>query len=180
MVSWPGDSGEINTKILERMKRVLEEDVVYPYLMPNAKERINVARRVARNTGMLEKPIVSLGGYTRCIFPWLGTRSFRTLRKFIQQNSREFGISGIEFEGCYYITFKMERDNYETLISELNNIIKVNGGIDCHGLVASSEIPIFDKYDPYIPSTLLRRAYAADRLRADEVEERISQMSENY
>ncbi len=178
MVSWPGDAGEVHTRILERMKRVLEEDTVYPYLKPNAKQRLDVARRVARNTGMLDHPVVSLGGYTRCIFPWLGTRSFRTLRKFIQKHSREFGITGIEFEGCYYITFKMERDGYDTLISELFDIVRREGGIDRRALVEGSEIPIFDKYDPYIPPTLLRNAYAEDRLRADEVEKRLYEMSQ--
>ena len=105
-IAWPGDFGEVHTKILERMKKVLQEDTVYPYLKQNAKERLETARRVARNTGMLTRPVVSLGGYTKCIFPWLGTRSFRTLRKFIAQNAKEFKISGIEFEGCYYLTFK--------------------------------------------------------------------------
>ena len=40
-VSWPGDYGEIHTRILERMKQVLLEDTVYPYLKPNAAERLN-------------------------------------------------------------------------------------------------------------------------------------------
>ncbi len=176
MVAWPGDAGEVNTRILERMKKVLEEDIVYPYLMPNARERLNVARHVARNTGMLEKPVISLGGYTKCIFPWLGTRSFRTLRKFIQKHSREFGITGIEFEGCYYITFKMEKDMDDRLMTALADIVR-SDGIDCESLVEGSEIPIFDKFDPYIPPALLRRAYAADRLRADEAEKRIYEMS---
>ena len=82
-VSWPGDYGEIHTKILERMRRVLAEDTIYPYLKPNAAHRLEVARHLARNTGMLEHSLVHLGGYSWCLFPWLGTRSFRTLRKYI-------------------------------------------------------------------------------------------------
>ena len=178
MIAWPGDAGEVHTKILERMKRVLEEDTVYPYLKPNAQKRLDVARHVAKNTGMLDRPVISLGGYTRCIFPWLGTRSFRTLRKFIQSHSREFGISGVEFEGCYYITFKMERPDSDKLITELCDIIRREGGINPERLVEGSEMPIFDKYDPYIPPKLLRHAYAADRLRGDEVEKRLAEMSQ--
>ena len=127
---------------------------------------------------MLDRPVISLGGYTRCIFPWLGTRSFRTLRKFIQSHSREFGISGVEFEGCYYITFKMERPDSDKLITELCDIIRREGGINPERLVEGSEMPIFDKYDPYIPPKLLRHAYAADRLRGDEVEKRLAEMSQ--
>ena len=178
MIAWPGDAGEVHTRILERMKRVLEEDTVYPYLKPNAQARLDTARRVARNTGMLDTPVVSLGGYTKCIFPWLGTRSFRTLRKFLQSHSHEFGITGVEFEGCYYITFKMESPHSDRLITDLCRIIDREGGINCERLVEGSEIPIFDKYDPCIPPRLLRLAYAKDRLRADEVEKRLMEMSE--
>ncbi len=171
-VSWPGDYGEIHTKILERMHRVLAEDTIYPYLKPNAAHRLEVARHLARNTGMLEHSLVHLGGYSWCLFPWLGTRSFRTLRKYIAQNSKDFKLSGLEFEGCYYMTFRMERgDDYE-FIRFLTDKAE-REGIDCESLVASGELPVFDKYDDYVPGELLRHSYAVDKLRADEPEIRL-------
>ena len=171
-ISWPGDFGEIHTKILRRMKQILMEDTVYPYLKENAMKRIEQARKTARNTGMLEHSLVHLGGYSWCLFPWLGTRSFRTLRKFIQRNAKENNINGIEFEGCYYITFKMEKITDLNFITHLLNRVE-RDGIDCHALVESGEIPVFEKYDNYVPYDLLRKAYAADKLRADEAEEQI-------
>ncbi len=178
-VSWPGDFGEIHTRILQRMRRVLEEDTVYPYLKPNAQKRIEVARHVARNTGMLEHSLVSLGGYSWCLFPWLGTRSFRTLRKFLARNAGMFKISHIEFEGCYYMTFRMERGNDYDLISHLAGLAATDG-IDCRALVESGELPLFEKYDEHIPGELLRAAYAADRLRADEAEARLQEILREY
>ncbi len=178
-ISWPGDFGEIHTKILKRMKQVLLEDTDYPYLKENAKKRLELARRTAKNSGMLEHSIVNLGGYTYCMFPWLGTRSFRTLRKYIQKNAREHNISGIEFEGCYYITFKMENSSDIGFIASLCKDIEENG-IDCHSLVQSGEIPLFEKYDSYVPFELLREAYAEDKLRADEAEQAIRDILEEY
>ncbi len=175
-ISWPGDYGEIHTRILERMKQVLEEDTVYPYLKKNARKRLDVARRVARNTGMLKKSIVHLGGYTWCLFPWLGTRSFRTLRKFIAKNGAKFRISGMEYEGCCYMTFKMERGNGRELISYLSKKASTEG-IDKSALVAPSECPVFEKYDDFIPSELLRDAYMADRLRTDEAVKRLAEIA---
>ena len=175
-ISWPGDYGEIHTRILERMKQVLEEDTVYPYLKKNARKRLDVARRVARNTGMLKKSIVHLGGYTWCLFPWLGTRSFRTLRKFIAKNGAKFRISGMEYEGCYYMTFKMERGDGRELISYLSKKASTEG-IDKGTLVAASECPVFEKYDDFIPSELLRDAYMADRLRTDEAVQRLAEIA---
>ncbi len=178
-ISWPGDFGEIHTKILKRMKQVLEEDTVYPYLKDNAQKRIDQARRTARNTGMLEHSLVHLGGYSWCLFPWLGTRSFRTLRKYIQRNSKENNINGIEFEGCYYITFKMEKITDLNFITHMLNQVE-RYGIDTNALVESGEIPVFEKYDNYIPYELLRKAYAADKLRADEAEEQIRMIFKEY
>lgn len=178
-IAWPGDWGEIHTKILERMKRVLAEDTVYPYLKTGAAARLGEARRIAKNTGMLERSMVCLGGYTWCLFPWLGTRSFRTLRKFIMQNSKEFKISNLEFEGSCYMTFRMERGDDRELIGSLAGRA-AREGIDCGSLVAGGETPVFDKYDDYIPGELLRRAYAADRLRSDEAEKRLMDILAEY
>ena len=41
-------------------------------------------------------------------------------------------------------------------------------------------MPVFEKYDPYIPGELLRRAYAEDRLRTDEIERRLPEILEEY
>ena len=175
-VSWPGDFGEIHTKIVQRMRRILEEDTVYPYLKPNAAHRLEVARHLARNTGMLEHSIVHLGGYTWCIFPWLGTRSFRTLRKFIAAHAFEYRISGIEHEAGAYITFKMERGNDYALARGLAAEVERNG-ISAISLIGQAENPVFDKYDEYIPNSLLQKAYAADKLDPREASERIIEIN---
>ncbi len=178
-VSWPGDFGEIHTKILERMRRILAEDTVYPYLKPNARHRLDIVRNLARNTGLPQHSLVHLGGYTWCLFPWLGTRSFRTLRKFIVNNAARFKISNIEFEGCYYMMFKMEAGSDYALIKGLCDIID-REGIDKSALVSVTESPVFEKYDDFIPSELLRKQYAADKLRTDEIMLRLPQILSEY
>jgi ATP-dependent Lhr-like helicase len=178
-VSWPGDYGEIHTKILQRMRRVLEEDTIYPYLKPNAIHRLEVARHLARNTGMLEHSIVHLGGYSWCVFPWLGTRAFRTFRKFLAAHAFEYRISGIEHEAGSYIVFKMERGNDYLLARGLAEAVERNG-IDPITVIASSENPVFDKYDEYLPNVLLQKAYAADKLDPTEAEKRIIEIFNEY
>ena len=175
-ISWPGDYGEVHTKILERMKRILLEDTVYPYLKPNAAHRIDVVRALARNTGILECPVVPLGGYSWCFFPWLGTRSFRTMRKFVAMNGKSFKMSNLEYEGCYYMTFHMENGDGRELIHHLREIVD-SEGIDVNKL-AVGDFPIFDKYDELIPNELRRESYAADRLRSDEAEKRLREFDE--
>jgi len=178
-IEWPGDSGEIHTKVLRRMKKVLEEDTVYPYLKRNAQRRLELARTVARNTGMLHHSCIHLGGYTWCLFPWLGTRSFRTLRKFLAHSGAPVKLSGMEYEGCYYIKFKMEKGDGEKLIRHLYDKM-TKEGIDLESLVSPSENPVFEKYDHFIPNELLRKAYISDRLRTDELIWAIKEMMREY
>ncbi len=177
-VSWPGDYGEVHTRILRRMKQVLEEDTVYPYLKPNAQKRLDVARHVARNTGMLSHSLVHLGGYSWCLFPWLGTRSFRTVRRVLKKLTGRFRISGVEYEGCYYITFKMSEGNDYELARALAK--EAQAGIDRELLVGSGEVPIFEKYDDYIPLPLLQRAYAIDKLECEDAQATLLSLPEEY
>jgi ATP-dependent Lhr-like helicase len=171
-VSWPGDFGEIHTRIQERMLRVLQEDTIYPYLKENAVQRLQNARHVARNTGMTDNALIHLGGFNWCLFPWLGTRSFRTLRKFLKYHAKELGLSSLEFEGCHYMTFKLDTMDGEGWPRRLSDIVQ-REGMDPERLMESGEVPVFEKYDDCIPPDLLRKAYAIDRLRADEVCARI-------
>jgi hypothetical protein len=134
---------------------------------------------VARNTGMLTHSLVCLGGYTWCFFPWLGTRSFRTLRKYIVRNSAPLKVSNLEFDGCYFMTFRMEKGNDYDAIKHWHDLIKKEG-VDRYSLVAGGEIPVFEKYDDRIPGALLRKAYAEDRLRTDELTIRMGQIMGEY
>jgi ATP-dependent Lhr-like helicase len=170
-ISWPGDYGEVNTRILERMRKVLREDTEYPYLRGGALQRLRVARAVARNTGLTESCILPLGGYTWALFPWLGTRSFRTLRRYLVRKAGAFKLSGMDFEGCYYMTFKLEGGRGDDLMRMIGEKI-LREGIDPDALISPTEAPVFDKYDEYIPSELLRKAYREDKLRTDEIEAR--------
>ncbi len=173
-ISWPGESGEIHTRILTRMHEVLCEDAVYPYLKENAAHRLAVARHLARNTGVTEHSLLHLGGSTWCLFPWLGTRAFRTLRRTLTAHARELGVSGIEYEGCWYLKFHLEGDGMQFLRA-LRDIAA--RGISAEALVSPSEMPIFDKYDAFLPQELLRRAFARDRLAPMEAANRILELN---
>ena len=77
------------------------------------------------------------------------------------------------------MTFKMEHASDYEFIKGLADRIDTEG-IDTEALVASGEVPLFEKYDTFIPDSLLRRQYAADRLRTDEVAERIKDILNEY
>ena len=177
-ISWPGDSGEIHTRLLLAMRDVLLGDKEYAYLGDNARERLKNARIVAENAGMDKRTVVFLGGQSYVFFPWLGTRSFRTMRRIMQKYAGELGISDIQSQGCCYITFKAKGEAGKLFIENLAAIVE-RDGIDTEALVSDGECPVFDKYDEYIPPELLRIAYARDRLLGEEILERFEK-SEIY
>ena len=136
----------------------------------NALERLENARRVAKNANMDRSMLVFLGGQSYVLFPWLGTRAFRTLKRVLKKNADELGVFDIQSELCYYITFKAKNDAASNLLFGLRAIIE--RGLVAEELVFDGECPVFDKFDDFIPPSLLRAAYAKDRLCTSEVEER--------
>ena len=167
-ISWPGGFGEIHTRVLEKMRDVLLGDAEYPYLMPNARERLASARKLAGSTGMGERLLIPIGGSSYVLFPWLGTRAFRTIRRYLAKNAGQFGISDVASEGCCFITFKAKDGAGEKLESALIDKLRTDG-IDPLSLVGDGECPVFEKYDDCLPAELLRRAFACDRLSPREV-----------
>ncbi|MBE6732084.1 MAG: DEAD/DEAH box helicase, partial [Ruminococcaceae bacterium] len=101
--------GDIHTKVLERMKKVLGETKSYPYLMKNAVFRLNEARHSAVNGNLLNEPLINLGGNMWALFPWLGTYAFLAMERFLKIKCAPLlGISGLDSSRPYYIQFNMK------------------------------------------------------------------------
>lgn len=153
--------GDIDTHVLERMRRVLREDASYPYLMRNAVARLGLARRVAGNAGLAELPLVNLGGNAWCLLPWLGTYAFLALERIIKiKVGPLLGLKGIEASRPYFIQFKMP-GSAEELMLELARVADAYeaGRLDLLELLYPQEIPLFEKYDGLLPAELVRRGF---------------------
>lgn len=150
--------GDINTRILERMHQALAEDRSYPYLMENARARLRLARRVARNAGVCDQPLVNLGGDTWVLFPWLGTYAFMALERFLKQRCAEsLGLRGLDSYRPYFIQFRMSAtadEFFDVLVRE------AAAPIDPMELVYEGEVPYFEKYDLLLPAELVRKGFA--------------------
>lgn len=150
--------GDINTKILARMKQVLCEDKTYPYLMKNAAARLAQARFSARNSGIVCENLINLGGDMWALFPWLGTYSFFALERFLNVRCREkLRMRGLDSCRPYFIQFTMAADEY-TFFSTLRE--EAARPIDPMELVYPKEVPLFEKYDEYLPAELVRKGFA--------------------
>ena len=162
-VSWrSGSSSNIHTKVLERMRRVLFEDVWYSYLQNGAKERLNAARQLARNAGLNKSNLILLEGNTCCIFPWMGTVAYRTLDRLLNLFCRELDIKIIGGVCPYFMTLRIEKSKLTDIHDEIISLCKAK--ITAQDLVGSEEAPKLQKYDEFIPHKLLCKAFAVDYL----------------
>ena len=163
--------GDINTHVLERMREVLKEHRDYPYLRDNARARLLHARSVASNAGITRAPLVNLGGDTWALFPWLGTYAFLALERVIKLRlPAGLGIKGVDVCKPYYIQFRMRADGDE-LIEALQGAVAQE--FDPLELVYPNEVPVFDKYDEYLPEELVRKGFAHGVLDVEGMRERV-------
>lgn len=170
--------GDIHTHVLERMRRVLREDTMYPYLMKNAVARLEQARQTAYSSGVADEPLICLGGDMWCLFPWLGSYAFLALERFIKiKCGAKLGLSGLDSSRPYFIQFKMKADK-RTFFRVLAEAEKQP--LDPMELVYPKEVPLFEKYDEYLPEELVRKGFAYGILGIDEMRSRIREWGEKY
>lgn len=163
--------GDINTKILERMKQVLIEDKRYPYLMKNAVLRLDQARLTARNSGVTERPLICLGGNMWCLLPWLGTYAFLAMERFLKLKCADrLGLRGMDSARPYYIQFtmKVSSEEFFSIVTE-----EAQKEFDPLELVYNGEVPVFEKYDEFLPEILVKKGFAHGILGIKEMKSRI-------
>lgn len=167
-------AGDIDTHVLERMERVLEEHDVYPYLMGNARARLSQARHVAANAGIAGRdasPLINLGGDTWALFPWLGSYAFLALERLLKiKCADELGLKGLDPSRPYFMQFRMKADA-ETFFE----VVAAEAEADFAPieLVYPGEVPYFDKYDEFLPAELVRKGFAEGVLDIDGMRKRV-------
>ena len=163
--------GDLHTKILTRMRRVLQEDRQYPYLMKNAVARLEQARFTAAHSGAAEKPLINLGGNMWCLLPWVGTYTFLTMERFLKIKCADrLGLRNLDSARPFFIQFTMKADEatfFRVLAEEIRK------PIDPMELVYPKELPLFDKYDEYLPEELVKKGFALGVLDVDGLREKV-------
>lgn len=165
------EMGDIHTRILERMRDVLAENTMYPYLMRHARFRLQDARSLYDHAGLADSPLIHLGGNTWALFPWLGTYSFTALQMFLSRKcGKRLGLEKLESLKPYYIMLQMEAtaEEFFHIVTE-----EAARDFDPLDLLGPHYAPRFEKYDKFIPPTLLRKGFAYGVLDVEEMKKRV-------
>lgn len=163
--------GDLHTKVLQRMRTVLTEERGYPYLMKNAVARLEKARFTARQAGTAASPLLHLGGRMWCLLPWVGTYTFLALERFLKIRCAErLGLKNLESARPYYMQFTMSADpeTFYRVVAE-----EIRKPLDPMELVYPKELPLFDKYDEYLPEELVKKGFAHGVLDTEELKKTI-------
>ena len=163
--------GDLHTKILQRMRDVLQEDRQYPYLMQNAVARLEQARFTAEHSGAAKTPLINLGGNMWCLLPWVGTYTFLAMERFLKIKCADrLWLKNFDSARPYYMQFTMKADakTFFQVVAE-----EIRKPIDPLVLIYPKELPLFDKYDEYLPEALVKKGFACGVLDLDEMKEAI-------
>ena len=167
-------AGDIQPEILQRMNKILTEKKQYPYLMKHAIARLKEVRDTAKTSGMLESNLINLGGKMWCLFPWTGTYAFLALERLIKiKCAKRIGLRGFNSSRPYFMQFAMDVSKEEFLKILVE---EANKDFDPLELVYPNEVPVFDKYDEYLPDELVRKEFAHSILDIEEMRKCVNQL----
>ena len=159
--TWIGSGGDIHNKIVERMKKVLQEDTIYTYLQPNAQRLLSDARNYARENQLFSKKILPHNNNSFFLCPWCGTKELRTMEKLFSCGLKEtldiYAVSNFN----YYLQITSGL-SIEDFLLRCHNL---NIDLDAPNMVLpQTHTPKIDKYDLMVPEILLKSAFLYNQM----------------
>ncbi len=168
-MSWPGGGAPIHTRVMQGIRQILLCDRDYRYLLPAARQRLAEARSLARQARLDRHPMVPLGNNLFMLFPWMGTVAFRTLERCLRfAGSKELGVHGVSGSAPYFLLLHTDEYQVASLQKRLKALAcSIRSGTE---LLGRGEVPQWMKFDRFVPSELLRKAFVEDQLAVTEMQ----------
>ncbi|MEC0242419.1 DEAD/DEAH box helicase [Paenibacillus dokdonensis] len=174
---WLGAGGDVHTLVVRKMREVLAENTIYSYLSPQAVNRLERARRLARESGLLKSVVIPAGGDSMFILPWVGSKQFRTLERMLKNNlSQRLSLRSIVPMEPYYFVVAGKADS-QVLLEQI-----MQESADCtdaSSLLGPDEAPYLGKYDEFVAPELVRQAFAVDGLDVEGLKQGLSRLACN-
>lgn len=159
--SWQGAGIHIHRNIVQRMKKVLLEDKTYPYLHESACITLEKARNYVREIDLFQDDFIKCGTQSYYFCPWEGTRELKTLKHLLSVGLKDVLKINSVSQGMHYLQI-----NCETNPLQWGNLL-ASAPLDFNdpNLVLFGDIvPFMDKYDYYVPPSLVRSGFLHNEL----------------
>ncbi|MGH2506589.1 MAG: helicase-related protein, partial [Ktedonobacteraceae bacterium] len=146
--------------VMQRLRQVLQEETIYPYLAPFAQQRLALARELVRRSNWLRSSVARLEPGRFVLFLWTGSRIYRTLAIILKHIGwySELSKSG------HYMEIVYDGDE-GAVLAELRGLSSQVPDL-VHILVTElKDTQLWQgKYDYVAPRLLLEKAYINDIL----------------
>ena len=159
VVDWNVDfTAELHTVLVRKIRSVLKENELYPYLSIRCKERLSEIQYITRNSGLLENLVTPLSERKYAIFPWVGTRQLVTLNYALRHRKIRSKLPWIT---CVYleVVFDGTKEELTEIIYDI-----LNSDLDLYDLPLEDKVQIDGKYNEFIPLELLKKQFVEDYL----------------
>ncbi len=164
---WSGGASSVHIRIMQKVWEILLANDDYPYLQKRAQERLKQARAIAQDLSLATERIVPINDNQFCLFPWFGTKEFRTLERFFRICCREqLDIKSMSVKNPYYLVLQFGCDGRHAMKEAMHLLQGLRSGSQ---LLAREEIPRTSKFDAFVHQDLVRKAYVLDYLALDTV-----------
>ena len=158
---WGGGIGQVDDKIVQKVKQVLAEDTEYPYLKKDSLAVLSEARNAARTLGLLDKNIFSSGRQQLTVYPWVGDRLLNTIEQLLKVGLRK----KLKIKVVSITDFRIEIDTELSAHEFRTRIQDIEIPYDDPSLViAEKQFLQHDKYDYMVPEELLRVAFLENEM----------------
>lgn len=154
--SWRGSGAHIHRKVVERMGRILGEDVIYPYLKEGSVDSLEKARAYAREIDLLSQSYFRYGTNSFYYCPWVGTKELMTVKQLFAVGLKDvLGVRSV-VGGLHYLQVTADCP-----VEEISTRVKEVCG-DFHRpewVLPEGMAPKIDKFDWFVPDDLLRKSF---------------------
>ena len=105
------------------------------------------------------------------LFPWLGSYAFLALERFLKLRcAPRLKLKGMDPSRPYYLQFTMQasEEEFYAVVTE-----EAKKDWDPLELVYPKEVPVFEKYDEFVPPELVRKGFALGVLDVESMKKRV-------
>ena len=105
------------------------------------------------------------------LFPWIGSYAFLAMERFLKLRcGARLGLKGLQSSRPYFMQFTMQvsEEEFYRIVRE-----EAEKEFDPLELVYPKEVPVFEKYDEYVPEELIRKGFAYGVLDVEGMKTRI-------
>ena len=161
-----GDAGNIDDRVIEKMREIYEQDDIPEYLDAVASELLVDARTSFRNFGFANKRIVELGENRTALALWCGSVKTTTLALAL----RAMGFKVEQYDGFIELDGRETDTTVSASLAQLANDGSPN-------LFPENSNLIFEKFHPYLSTELLQLDALSSRLDAKSLPELASSLA---